>query len=228
MRIAEGVFQLVATGGLKTAYPVLLQDKDSLVLVDTGYPGQLAEIAEAIREAGSNPEDLTDVILTHQDLDHVGGVNEVLGIAPFVRFWAHEEEAPYLDGQKTPVKLAGLLEHYGELTEEKRAWCDRLKEGFANRRLTALQLLKDGETLPFCGGVEIVHTPGHTPGHISLFLRESRIMVCGDAANIHDGKLVGANPEYTLDMPLAEQSFERILSFQPLGATCYHGGYREL
>jgi hypothetical protein len=53
-------------------------------------------------------------------------------------------------------------------------------------------------------------------------------MVCGDAANIRDGELVGANPEHTWDMPLAEQSFERILSFNALGAACYHSGYMNL
>ena len=58
-----------------------------------------------------------------------------------------------------------------------------------------------------------------------LYLRESRIMVCGDGANIADGKLAGPNPIHTHDMPMALASLEKMKAYDMSGIAAYHGGY---
>jgi len=227
MKITENVVMLEVGGNYGTIYPTLVWDESRIVLIDAGFPDQIASLTDAIVEAGVQVKDITDIILTHQDMDHIGCVPDILSLSPSARIWAHEEEAPYLDGRETPIKLATLLQNYDGLPDEGKAWCDQLQAGYVNRRLQKIQTLTDGEVLPAFGGIEVVHTPGHTPGHICLFLQKSKVMVCGDAANITDGKLTGANPQHTYDMELAAQSFAKIAVYDVRGAITYHGGYWE-
>ncbi|MCL2496077.1 MAG: MBL fold metallo-hydrolase [Clostridiales bacterium] len=225
MRIAENVEMLEVPGRESGIYPTLTWDKERLVLMDTGYPGQAELIARAIVAAGFSAERLTHIIITHQDIDHIGCALDLLKLAPLARVMAHQEEAPYIDGRRTPIKLATLLENYANLSADDKAWCDRMKEGFANRKVAIEQNLTDGEILPICGGIEVIHTPGHTPGHICLLLQESGIMVCGDAINIKDGEVAGPNPRYTFDMELGLQSMEKALKYPIKALVAYHGGY---
>jgi glyoxylase-like metal-dependent hydrolase (beta-lactamase superfamily II) len=209
-------------------YPVLMWDDDNAVLIDAGYPGQIDAIDRAIADAGQRAGALTDIILTHQDIDHIGCVRDLLKRAPDARVIAHVQEAPYIDGTKTPVKLAALINQGDNLPAAQKAWREMLKTGFENRRVRINQTVSDGEVLPVCGGIEVVHTPGHTPGHICLFLRASGIMVCGDALNIAGGHIAGPNPQYTQDMALGLSSLEKIRAYHPTAVVSYHCGYLKL
>ncbi|MDF2686893.1 MAG: metal dependent hydrolase, partial [Clostridia bacterium] len=88
-------------------------------------------------------------------------------------------------------------------------------------------ILQDYEMFPWFGGMEIVPTPGHMPGHISLYLKEFKTLIAGDALAVKNGKLVIANPEYTLDMPSAKQSVRQLLDYDINKIICYHGGIYE-
>src|SRR5438445_13334632 len=66
-------------------------------LVDTGLPGQLDLIGAALGEAGVRVEDLRRIVLTHQDIDHVGSLHDLVA-ASGARVLAHEVEAPFIDG----------------------------------------------------------------------------------------------------------------------------------
>jgi len=224
MRIANNVALLPITGQ-GTVNLVLTWDESNLVLIDAGYPGQADAIAKAIAGEGFSVENLTHLIITHQDWDHVGSVADLQKLVPSLEVLAHEEEAHYIDGRKLPIKLAARLEQYETLTEEQRAGVDRWKDSYDNATITVTTTVADKQNLPICDGIEVVHTPGHTPGHIVLYLKESRIIVCGDAANIKDGQLVGSNPVFTHDMGQATASLEKIKSYNPSGIVAYHGGY---
>jgi len=76
----------------------------------------------------------------------------------------------------------------------------------------------------FEGDVVVIHTPGHTRGHISLFYAKEGILVAGDALVVENDDLEIANPSYTLDMKAAVESVERIRSLNPKMVICYHGG----
>ena len=205
MKIAENTVMLKVTGDYGALHPTLVWDDKRAVLIDACCPGQGKELIEAISAAGVKAADITDIILTHQDVDHIGCVQDILDLAPSAAVWAHEEEIPYLDGRKAPIKTNPLLNENG---------------GFKG-----IRPLRDGDVLPVGGGIEVLHTPGHTPGHICLFLRESETMVCGDAANIMSEHLIGANPQYTFDLDEAAQSIVRITTHDMSGAVTYHGGY---
>lgn len=85
--------------------------------------------------------------------------------------------------------------------------------------------LHDGETLPICGGIQVIYTPSHTLGHIALRLCEPDVVMCSDAANINDGVLTGAAPAQTHDLAVAGESFRKIVSLNAAGYVCYHSGH---
>jgi glyoxylase-like metal-dependent hydrolase (beta-lactamase superfamily II) len=182
-------------------FPVLTWDESHVVLIDAGYPAQTDAFVGAIAGVGQQVEALTEIILTHQDLDHIGCVHDLLKLAPNARVIAHTEEAPYIDGTTPPIK------------------------GFPSQNIHVDQTVADGDVLPFCNGIEVVHTPGHTPGSICLLLRDSGTMVCGDALNIADGQIIGPNPQYTQDMNLGLKSVEKIKALHPDAIVSYHCGY---
>jgi glyoxylase-like metal-dependent hydrolase (beta-lactamase superfamily II) len=82
----------------------------------------------------------------------------------------------------------------------------------------------DGEEVPFCGGITVVFTPGHTYGHISLYHRPSRVLIAGDALVILEGKLCGPRPQNAADIGQAVKSLEKFAGFDIATVVCYHGG----
>jgi len=227
LKIADNV-ALLPVPWQSTVNFVLTWDENNLVLIDAGFPGQTDAIVKAISDEGFDVTNLTYLIITHQDWDHIGCVMDLQKLVPDLKVLAHEEEAPYIDGRKTPIKLAARLAEYDTLSTEMRGRCDWQKDYYASNEITIHETLSDGEILPICGGIEVIHTPGHTPGHIVLHLQDSDILVCGDACNIKDGQLIGANPVHTFDVVQADASLTKIKSRNPSGIVAYHGGYLKL
>lgn len=87
--------------------------------------------------------------------------------------------------------------------------------------------VKNGEQFDWAGGCEIINTPGHMPGHISLYLKENNAVITGDAAVPDDNQLVIANPQYILDLAMARDSLEKLLSLDATDYYCYHRGIFE-
>jgi len=121
----------------------------------------------------------------------------------------------------SPERMAQFSEHLSYLPEERR---EAVLETFENARARVDRTLRDGEKLPYCGGMIVIHTPGHTPGHISLYLEQSKVLVAGDALNVSDGRLVGPNPQLTPDIDQATGSLKKLARYDIETVVCYHGG----
>ncbi len=205
-------------------YPVLVSGDEHMVLIDTGFPLQFDDCILAIEKSGKDPNKLTHIIITHQDIDHIGNIKEFKAKYPQIIFMAHEEEVPYMNGQKTPIKVAKMEESLSNLSNEQQAFFTNFSQACINRRMAFDTLLRDHEVLDICGGIEVIHTPGHTPGHICLYIRTANVLVTGDAMNIDCGVLKGANPQYTYDMELAKKSLQKLEKFGVVNLVSYHGG----
>lgn len=205
--------------------PALLADGAHLVLVDCGYPDSLPLIESAMANLGLSPEQLTEVFITHHDDDHMGALARLCARYPQARVVAGEGEARYLTGAQKSLRLYQAEALQPTLPPEARAW----GEAFC-RRLAAVepvpvhQTVTDGDLLPWCGGCRVVATPGHTPGHCSLYLPQLRVLVTGDAAVLEAGAPAVANPHFTLDLPQAEASLQKLLALDADCWLCYHGG----
>ena len=62
------------------------------------------------------------------------------------------------------------------------------------------------------------------PGHISLYVKSEKTLITGDAMNIFNDELIGANPDYTFDMPVATNSIKKFSELDIENIICYHGG----
>ncbi|MCL2500026.1 MAG: MBL fold metallo-hydrolase [Defluviitaleaceae bacterium] len=229
MKIAENTEVLFITrDGFSGFHLVLTWDEKNLVLIDACLPGMADDIVKAIANAGFKAEDLTHLIITHQDWDHVGSIRELVKIAPKIKVVAHEAEAPYIDGRELPIKLVKRLEQFDSLSPEMQTAVTQYKEMYESTPVTVHEEVTDKQVLPVCGGLEIVHTPGHTPGHIAVYLQKSRVIVVGDAANVENGQIVGFNPIHIHDPELAGISVEKIKGYDLNGVVAYHTGYLQL
>ncbi|MEW9700368.1 MBL fold metallo-hydrolase [Paenibacillus sp. SI8] len=227
MKIIQGVEMLeveMEVFGQKTMiHPTLVWDEEHAILIDAGMPGMSADIQAAIERAGIPHGTLDTVIVTHQDIDHFGGVAELLQDLS-TKVYAHEMDRPYLDGTKHPIKMDLRLigEHLKKLPEQIRKQVEHL---CANPpKIVIDEELSDGQMLDVCGGITVIHTPGHTPGHICLYLNSNRTLVSADALESMNGKLKGPNPHNTPDMQSAIKSLSKLLSFKIDRIICYHGG----
>jgi glyoxylase-like metal-dependent hydrolase (beta-lactamase superfamily II) len=86
------------------------------------------------------------------------------------------------------------------------------------------KILTDGEELFYCGGITIINTPGHTPGHISLYHKPSKTLIAADALIVKDGQLQGPVPEHALNYDLAMKSISKFMAYDINAVICFHGG----
>ena len=205
--------------------PTLIWDNEAVILIDTGYPGQLPQIREAIEKAGVSFDKLNMVILTHQDIDHVGSLSSILKELPdSVEVLAHKEEKAYIQGDKIPVKVAQLEANLNSLPEEMKAIYVKMKTFYEKNKSNVDRTITDGEELPYCGGITVIYTPGHTPGHICLYLKQCKTLIAGDALQVDGGILIKAPQSTNLDIDSSIKSLQKLMKYDIETVICYHGG----
>lgn len=231
MNIAKGVetIQLMMNvmGNQDMIHPTLIWDDETVILVDAGIPSQLPEIQKVMEQVGVPFSKLNKVILTHQDLDHISGLPEILRLSDHkVEVLAHEVERPYIHGDKPLIKFNPELiaKRLETLPEEQRKQMEKVFQASLKVKANVDTTIADGQVLPYCGGITVIHTPGHTPGHICLYLNQSKTLITGDALNVIDGELVGPKPEHASDITTAKKSLKKLIPYDIETVICYHGG----
>jgi len=229
MIVADGLemLEISATvmGELRIIHPTLIWDNDTVILVDTGYPGQLPLIREAMEKAGVPFNKLSHVVITHQDMDHIGSLAAIVKATPQKpEVLSHEEEKPFIQGERKPIKLNQLKTSLNPLSEEQQNFYETMKANYMKFRANVDQTLTDGEELPYCGGITVIHTPGHTLGHICLYLKQSKTLITGDAL-FGAGRLLAHAPvHFNFDNALAIKSLKKLTQYDIETVICYHGG----
>ncbi len=232
MKIADGIAMLEVEmnmmGRTNTINPTLLYDENHAFLVDVGMPRQVELLRTAVEKEGVSFDRIDGVILTHQDIDHIGGINDVQNtLGKGTEVYAHAEDVPYIEGSIPPIKMnkERVGQMLSSLPEQARKEAEAVFLNPPTAKVT--QPLADGEVLPYFGGIEVVFTPGHTPGHISLYHKASKTLIAGDATVSENGKLLGPMPSATPDMARAVESLKRFTELDIERVICYHGGLCE-
>lgn len=217
--------RLCCGGSSQALCPVLLSGADGPVLIDCGYPGSLEELEAQLRAHGTELRALSALVLTHQDDDHMGAAAELKERHPALRILASAREAPYISGREKNLRLRQAEALQPQLPPESQDWgrafCRRLS---ALRPVPVDELLRPGDRFDWGGGCQILATPGHTPGHISIRSTEDEFLITGDAAVLEEGRLALANPGFCLDLPEAERSLALLKRSHCRRIICYHGG----
>lgn len=185
-----------------TINPGAVETERGLLLVDAGFPGEIDQVEANLADAGFDVEDVWGVVLTHQDVDHAGGLADVVERADPVVF-AHPECAPYVDDRKHPIKLDD---------EDPRFPATRVD----------VEVTPGTQILTDAGPLEVVFTPGHAPGHVSYYLPEEGVLFSGDALHAPEGDLDG--PRFPMDEDEAWASMERLAALDFDQTITQHGG----
>ncbi|AKD01848.1 beta-lactamase [Pontibacter korlensis] len=199
----------------------------SWVLVDAGVPGSAHKIREATAELFGPDSRPSAILLTHGHFDHIGAVKE-LAEEWDVPVYAHPMEMPYLTGQSSypppdPTVGGGAMAYMSFAYPKKPI-------NIKNR----LELLPSDGSVPVLEGWRWIHTPGHSPGHVSFFREEDRTLIVGDAFVTRDGESAlavmtekrevhGPPAYFTSDWGSAHHSVEALCDLEPEIAAAGHG-----
>jgi len=210
--VVSGLYQLSFSG----INAFLIDDGDeSLTLIDAGFPKHAEAIEDGIRSIGREPSDLTRIVLTHAHPDHLGSAKHMSGGTTPISLHPADADiarAGVIDQTMKPGPgfLNGIL--FRVLIGNKSAEFPAFEPNVA---------LSDGEVIDVAGGIEVIHTPGHTAGHVSLLWKKDRgLLIAGDAA----ANMMGLN--YMLgydDLPTAKASLTKLTGRDFEAAVFGHG-----
>jgi glyoxylase-like metal-dependent hydrolase (beta-lactamase superfamily II) len=162
VRLADGVWRIPTSIGDLVNSVALVETDGSVTLIDAGLALRPARrrLRAGLAAIGARPQDVRRVVLTHAHIDHAGG------LAGFVAdsgaaVLAHEREAVYLRDGRAPRTRRGRPGTFA--------------------KVTVAEEFRDGTVLPDGGGLRVVHTPGHSPGHVSLLHQPTGVLITGDA-----------------------------------------------
>ncbi len=210
-KISANIYQIKL--GMVNAF--IIED-DGLTLVDTGYKNSTDKIFESIKKVGKNPNDIKRVILTHSHPDHAGSAAEIkkrLNIPVF----AHEEDAKIIEqgiGGRMPFVITPGIVNWLVFNLV-------IKNGEPNiEALTIDEKLKDGDVIPVADGIEVIHTPGHSAGHIVLLVKKDNVLIAGDLCANVMGLALSTVHE---DKALGIQSIQKVANFNFDIAVFGHG-----
>ncbi len=234
MLIAPGIAALELTavimGKPSAIYPALLWDRDEVVLIDTGYPGQLDPIVAELKNYDLPFEGVSRILLSHQDIDHIGSLPDLVRqFSHSVSVMSGSFEKPYIEGKlrllrMTPEAIDQAVSSLPPNVSEQ--WRQAFRHTLENPPSSPVHgILEDGQELPYGGGIVVIATPGHTPGHLSFYHRASKTLIAADALTVNAaGELCGPDPITTLDPNLARRSLAKLAEFDIETVVCYHGG----
>ena len=170
--IASGIYQIRG----KRSNIFLLADKE-LTLIDTGMPGDDSVIREIINKIGRKPEEINHILITHSHMDHTGSLGAIKKTSN-AKVVASKLEVDYIEGKKKKWTIG--------------------REGFGGKIFKTIMFVFEtfvwkyepanvdipcsgGEILNLFGKIEVIATPGHSPGSLSFYLIEKGIIFVGDA-----------------------------------------------
>lgn len=197
------------------------------VLIDAGMPESFEDILAMVEKRygdGSKPE---AIILTHGHFDHVGAVVDLVEKWN-VKVYAHERELPFLTGQQSYPEPDGSVE--GGLVAKMSPMFPVQPVDLGDH----VEAIHQDGSVPYMDDWRWIHTPGHSPGHISLFRESDRTLIAGDAfvtveqeslyKVITQTKEINGPPRYlTTDWIKAKASVQNLADLKPNVAITGHG-----
>jgi glyoxylase-like metal-dependent hydrolase (beta-lactamase superfamily II) len=210
LAIAPNVFRVPVTPMDLINVFMLRDDDGQVTLVDCGLKGSPPRILGALAQIGSAPQDVTRIIATHAHFDHVGGLHD-LATRTGAEVGVHGDDAADVrEGRGAPLDqtaLVGRIRH----------------RNLGSAPCVVDAELSDGDVLAVAGGLRVVHTPGHTPGHISLLHESSATLITGDAIWNMNSRRTWPVMAFCTDGPLTKQTAHRLGELEYSTAAFTHG-----
>ncbi|MBX3081607.1 MAG: MBL fold metallo-hydrolase [Anaerolineae bacterium] len=210
MRTSTHGDNLIQLTNFFPANSYLVREADGFTLIDTGISGGATKILAAAEQFGAP---IRRIALTHVHIDHIGSLDALRAKLPEIEIAVPEREARFLRGDMTldpdepQVKLAG---------------------GWQVCTTTPTRLLKAGDRV---GSLEVIASPGHTPGHVAFFDHRDGSLIAGDAYSTQAGistagmlrVLFPFTAMATWHKPTALRSAQALVQWQPTRLATGHG-----
>lgn len=171
---------------MKGSYVYLILGEEP-ILVDTGMSSRSLDLIKALREIGLQPKDLAHIVLTHQDVDHIGNAKFLQKQSDAI-LWAPKEEVPFIHGEQTGPGIRKILSSIVRVDRP------HVQHTYA-----------EGQMI---GDLEIIPAPGHTIGHVCM--RYKDVLLAGDLVTSRKGKLNPAPGILTWDKAALKSSLRSV------------------
>ncbi len=208
MEVAPGIHTV---DSLATGRAYVVREADRVTLVDTGLKGSGDRVLRVVESAGASLTEVRQIVITHHHSDHVGSLAD-LSERTRATVMVHALDAPVVRGERPPPGPAsgGFL----------KPLLRRINRPPAPARVD--RELADGDEIDCLDGMQVIHTPGHTPGSVSFYCARRRLLFCGDAA----ANTFGLRPPigwFTEDAARARESIRRLAALDFDVALFGHG-----
>lgn len=186
------------------------------LLIDVGLSTNFSNLSKKIiKYSGISFTDISNIVITHADGDHYGCLSQIESDYPNITTCATSIEADAIRNGQSSRQLhpQGMQKLFYALVSPL----------IINVPAKIDREISSSDELPYLGGLKILETPGHTPGHISLWSPSSRILFCGDSIRIKGSSLSPSSGGNTWDQETANRSFKFQLDLDPEIIYAGHG-----
>src|SRR5438128_93311 len=214
MKVTSTTNNLIQLTHLVAFNCYLLREDDGFTLIDTNMSGQAQAIIQAAQKLGLP---IVRIVLTHAHVDHVGSLDALHAALPHAQTAISERDARFLSGDKSLDPSEPQVP---------------LRGGYPVCRTAPTLLLHEGDRI---GSLEVLATPGHTPGHLAFLDTRDRAVIAGDAFQTLGGVAVAGTFKLLFPLPalatwhkgLALSSARKLLAREPSVLAVGHGRMRE-
>ena len=195
---------------------VVMEEKT--VMIDVGGRRNIGRLSYMLGRIDCSFEDIKELVVTHYHFDHAGCLNGLKNATDAV-VSVGKRDALYIAGDKDPEPPRGVTA-LGKI-QLKIPWMLALYQKYPGANPD--RYLSEGDVIDCLGGLEVIDTPGHTPGHICLFSREKSLMFIGDALFHFFHRLSLPFRDYTTDEEQARESLKKLVKYDFEIACFGHG-----
>jgi glyoxylase-like metal-dependent hydrolase (beta-lactamase superfamily II) len=211
IQLTPGVWRIPLLGDFVNGF-MLRDDDGQVTLIDMGIAKSGPKVMAALASIGSGPSDVTGLMLTHAHADHAGGAAYVAQQTGR-EFGIPAEDAEYATAGRNPPRDPRF--RLGRLMTRTDKGFDPVPVG---------ETFTDGQVVPFAGGIEVVHTPGHSPGHAAYLHRDSGVLITGDSIFNVLG-LRWSIKSFCTDFRMSQQTAVRLAELDYTTAAFTHGAH---